>query len=100
MNLISNIQKKYRKSNKLVLSLKIIISAFATYFAIRVMFISISGLISSNHSSNTPNLLLFGMLFSLGLSNIVQVIEMLVTGKKEHFTLLLATTIFIMSVSG
>lgn len=99
MKLVSSIQEKYRKSNKLFLALKVLLSAFTIYFAVRVLFISISGLVSSGTSTDYPNLLLFGMLFSLGLSNAVELVEMFVTKKKEYFTLLLITTFFLLGVS-
>ncbi|SFM08187.1 hypothetical protein SAMN04487943_107188 [Gracilibacillus orientalis] len=99
MKLVSRIQEKYRKSNKLFLALKVILSAFTIYFAVRVLFISISGLVSSDTSTDFPNLLLFGMLFSLGLSNAVELAEMFVTKNREYFTLLLITTFFLLGVS-
>lgn len=99
MKIVSRIQKKYRKSNKLFFVLKVLLSASIIYFAVRVLFVSISGLVSSNSSFEDPTVLLFGMLFSIGLSNAVQVIEMLVTGKKEYFKLMLITTIFVLGVS-
>ncbi len=97
--MVSRIQEIYRKSNKLFLALKVLLSVFTIYFAVRVLFISISGLVGSNTLNDSPNLLLFGMLLSLGLSNAVKLIEMLVNEKKEHFTLLLITTIFVLGVS-
>lgn len=99
MKMVNRISEKYRKSNKVFLALRVLFSAFAIYFAVRVLFLSISGLVSSNPSTNFPDLLLFGMLFSLGLSHAVQLVEMLVTKKKEYFTLLLICTIFILGVS-
>ncbi|WP_162632610.1 hypothetical protein [Paraliobacillus zengyii] len=40
------------------------------------------------------------MYLPLGLSFAVQVVEMIVTKKKEHFTLLLFGAIFVLAVSG
>lgn len=80
-----------------------VIKAFLTvitiYFAVRVIFISTFGLLNANPLDNKMNLLLFGMLFSLGLSNLVKVVEMLIYKKKEYFTILLVSTIFVLGVS-
>jgi len=97
--MVSKIQEKYRESNKLFLALKVLLSAFTIYFAIQVLFISILGLVSSDTSTVVPNLLFFGMFFSLGLSNAVELVEMFVTKKKEKFTPLLITTLFLLGVS-
>ncbi|WP_407272534.1 hypothetical protein, partial [Radiobacillus sp. PE A8.2] len=71
------------------------------YFAVRVLITSISGLVNPDASTDFLNLLLFGMLLSLGLSNVVQLIEMIVNRQKKHavFTLLLISTIFVLGVS-
>jgi len=45
------------------------------------------------------DLLLFGLLFFLGLSNAVELVEMEIHKKKQSFKLLLATTIFLFVVS-
>lgn len=99
MKILNNIQENYRHSNKLLLVLRVLLNVFATYFAIRVIYISVSGLVSSNESYEFPGILLFGMLFSLGLSNAVLVFEKYVTGKKEHLKLMFVTTVFVLAVS-
>ncbi|RCW64219.1 hypothetical protein DFR57_1145 [Saliterribacillus persicus] len=97
--MLSRIQERYRKSNKVFLALRFILTVFVIYFAVRVLVISISGLTNSIYSTNYPGYLTFGMIFSLALSYVVQLIEMLVSNKKEHFTLLLITTIIMLGVS-
>ncbi|GAA5416910.1 hypothetical protein Pryu01_01949 [Paraliobacillus ryukyuensis] len=99
MKLGSQIREKYKNSNKLFLVLKVLFSIFAIYFAIQVIFISIFGLVSSDTSTDFPDLLLFGMLVSLGLSFAVQLVEQFVTKKRGYFTGLLITTIFLFGVS-
>ncbi|SFL58773.1 hypothetical protein SAMN04487943_102340 [Gracilibacillus orientalis] len=99
MKIVGEIQRKYRERNKLFLALDIFLSILMIYFAVRVLFISISGLVSSNPSTDSPTLLIFAMLFTLGLSSAVRVVEMLVIGKKEYLMLLLFSTIFVLSVS-
>ncbi|WP_416150290.1 hypothetical protein ACM26V_04720 [Salipaludibacillus sp. HK11] len=99
MKLVSRIQEKYRESNKLLLGLRVLFSASAIYFAVQVLFISISGLISSDTSTDFPNVLLFGMLFSLGLNNAVELVEMIVTKKKKYFILNFITTFCLFAVS-
>ncbi|MGP4042055.1 hypothetical protein ACTWP4_19435 [Gracilibacillus sp. D59] len=99
MKIGEKIQKKYLERNKLFLAIDIIFSVLTIYFAVRVLLISITGLVSSNPSTDSPTLLLFAMLFSLGLSNSVRVIEMLVIEKKEYFSFLLLSTLFVFSVS-
>lgn len=99
LKIVSRIREKYRKSNKLFLALRVFFSLISIYFAVRVLVLSISGLVNSDYSTDFPKYLLFGMLLSLGLSNVVQVVEMLVTKKKEYFLLLLITTIFVLVVS-
>ncbi|WP_112180442.1 hypothetical protein [Paraliobacillus zengyii] len=100
MKMVSRIREKYRRSNKLFLSLRVFFSLISVCFAVRILFLSISGLVSSDYSTDFPNLLLFGMYLPLGLSFAVQVVEMIVTKKKEHFTLLLFGAIFVLAVSG
>lgn len=99
LKIVGEIQRKYRERNKLFLALDIFLSILMIYFAVRVLFISISGLVSSNPSTDSPTLLIFAMLFTLGLSSAVRVVEMLVIGKKEYLMLLLFSTIFVLSVS-
>ncbi|MDV2582396.1 hypothetical protein [Alkalibacillus haloalkaliphilus] len=99
MSVLARVKEKYKQSNKFLLALKVLFSALTIYFAIQVIFISTSGLVSSNTSSDVPGLLLFGMLFFLGLSNAVELVEMLVTKEKEHFTFFLIATIIGLGVS-
>lgn len=94
--MIGGIQEKYRKSNKLFLGLKALFGIFTVYFTVRIIFLSISGLMSSSPAPAVPTELFFGMMFFLGLSNVVYLIEMSVTGKKKHFALLLITTILLL----
>ncbi|WP_040403188.1 hypothetical protein, partial [Alkalibacillus haloalkaliphilus] len=99
MSVLTNVKERYKESNKFLLALQLFFSALTLYFAVRVIFISTSGLVSSDPSTEFPGLLLFGMLLSLGLANVVELVEMLVAKKKEHFTILLMATIFVLGVS-
>ncbi|MFO1444583.1 hypothetical protein KDN24_15530 [Bacillus sp. Bva_UNVM-123] len=92
MRILDRIQEEYRKS-KFFFILKVLISIIAIYFAFRVIFISISGLRNASPLPDNMNLLLFGMLFFLGLSNAVQLVEMSMNKKKEYFKLLFVSTI-------
>ncbi|GAA0459598.1 hypothetical protein [Alkalibacillus silvisoli] len=99
MSVLAKVKEKYKQSNKFLLALKVLFSALTIYFAIHVIFISTSGLVSSDPSTEFPGLLLFGMLLSLGLANVVELVEMLVAKKREQFTILLMATIFVLGVS-
>ncbi|MDG5472092.1 hypothetical protein P6709_10040 [Jeotgalibacillus sp. ET6] len=76
--------------------LKLVINILAVYFAIRVLYTAI---ILDNSAETNIDYLLFSMLFFLGLSNTVQLVEMVRDKKKEHFTLLLVSTILLFGVS-
>ncbi|GAB3803499.1 hypothetical protein [Virgibacillus kimchii] len=96
LKMVSKTQEKYRKSNKLILGLKALFSVLTIYFAGRVIFITISGLMGSGPAPAVSGNLFFGMMFFLGLSNVVYLVEMYVNGKKKHFRLLLITTSFLL----
>lgn len=98
MRIVNSIQNEYSKS-KLFFTLKSLTTIIATYFALRVIFVSVSGLINDKPIPDNMDLLLFGLLFFLGLSNAVQLVEMVIYKKKESFKLLLVTTIFVFGVS-
>ncbi|MEV9639574.1 hypothetical protein ABZ756_02600 [Mammaliicoccus sciuri] len=98
LKMISKIQEEYKKS-KLFFVIKALLSVTTIYFAIRVLIISTSGLSNSDPIPEKLNLLLFGMLFSLGLSSIVKIVEMFIYKQKEYFTLQVVSTIFILGVS-
>lgn len=83
----------------MIFLLKFFISMIAIYFSFRVMFVSVLGLMMDRPWPNNMNLLFFSMLFFLGLSNTVDLVEMLINKKKEHFKLLLVSTIFMFCVS-
>ena len=98
VGILDKMQKEYRKS-KVFFFLKSFISIIAIYFAFRVIVVSVSGLMFESPLPENMDLLLFSMLFFLGLSNVVQLVEMLLNKKKEHLKLLFITTIFIFVVS-
>jgi len=98
MKIFTVLQREYRKS-KLFFALKSLTTIIAIYFAIRVIFISTSGLINDKPIPDNMDILLFGLLFFLGLSNAVELVEMVIHKKKQSFKLLLATTIFLFVVS-
>ncbi|WP_223702143.1 hypothetical protein [Sutcliffiella deserti] len=99
MELVSRIKKRYRKSNNFLLALKLILDAFAMYFVLRLLIVSIGGLVSSGNSTVDPSIFIFGMFFTAGLSNSVELIEMLFNKEKEDFTITLIITIFLLGVS-
>ncbi|PIC76147.1 hypothetical protein CSV74_12825 [Sporosarcina sp. P19] len=82
--LMDLIQKEYRKS-KVFFFLKSFISIIAIYFAFRVIFVSVSGLIFESPLPKNMYIFLFSMLFFLGLSNVVQLVEMFLNKKIEHY---------------
>ncbi len=98
MGIFIKIQNEYRK-NKMLFFLKLCINIIASYFAFRVMFVSVSALMSKGALPDNMDLLLFIMLFFLGLSNVIELVEMIVHKKKECFTLLIVTTIVLFGVS-
>lgn len=87
VKLIGKIQERYRERNKMFLALDIFLTLLTLYFAIRVLFISSQALVSTKYSTDFPNVLLFAMTFSIGLTYVVRIIEMLVTGKRKYFIL-------------
>ncbi|GEN45406.1 hypothetical protein [Alkalibacillus haloalkaliphilus] len=99
LSVLARVKEKYKQSNKFLFALKAFFSALSIYFAIQVIFISTSGLVSADSSTEFPGLLLFGMFFCWGLTNVIELVEMLVAKKKEHFTFLLIATIFGFGVS-
>ncbi|UOQ46867.1 hypothetical protein MUN88_12265 [Gracilibacillus caseinilyticus] len=99
LNLVRTIQKKFRERNKTFLALDIFFSGLTIFFALRVLFESISALSSSDVSTDYSTSLMIGMSFCLGLTFVVRVVEMIVTRKKEYFKLLLLSTIFILAVT-
>lgn len=99
MKLIGKIQERCRKRNKIFLALDIFLTLLTLYFAIRVLFISSHALVNAKYSTDFPNELIFAMTLSLGLTYAVQVIEMLVTGKRKYFILHLITAIIVLGVS-
>ncbi|SHN17758.1 hypothetical protein SAMN05216179_2299 [Gracilibacillus kekensis] len=99
MNIVAKIRKKASERNKKFLVLDILLTLLVLYLAIHVLFISISGLVNPNTTDDSPTLLSSVMFFCLGLTYVVRVIEMIVTGKKEYFVLSTFTAAFIISVS-
>ncbi|MBP1947544.1 hypothetical protein [Virgibacillus litoralis] len=99
MKLICKIQERFRKRNKIFLALDIFLTLLTLYFAIRVLFISNQALVSAKHSTDFPNVLIFAMTLSLGLTYVVRVVEMLVTGKRKYFILHLIVAIIVLGVS-
>lgn len=85
--------------NKLFLALDVLFSLLILYFAIRLLFVSTSALISSNYSNNLSNVLLFAMTLSMGLTWVVRVAEMLVTGKRQYFILYIIGATIVLGVS-
>ncbi|PIC95927.1 hypothetical protein CSV69_08970 [Sporosarcina sp. P26b] len=98
MGILTKIQEEYNKS-KLFFVVKAFLTVATIYFAVRVIYISISGLLNSSVLPNKIIFLLFFMLFFLGLSNLVKVIEMFIYKQKKYFTLQIVITIFILAVS-
>ncbi|MGD7044807.1 hypothetical protein [Jeotgalibacillus proteolyticus] len=98
MKILDTIQKDYRKSKGLFL-LKLMIKILAMYFAFRVLYAAGSAIIFENSTKANVDYFVFSMLFILGLSNTVQLVEMYRDKKKEHFKLLLASTILLIAVS-
>lgn len=98
VKILDKIQTEYRKS-KVFFFLKVFTNVVATYFAFRVIFVSVAALTTDRPSPDNMNILLFSMLLSVGLSNVVQLVEMLINKKTEHFKLLFITTLFILGVS-
>lgn len=96
--MFKKIQEEYKKS-KLFFIIKALLTIITIYFAVRVIFIAILGLLNSNPLPSKMYLLLFAMLFSLGLSSVVKIVEMSIYKEKEYFILHLASAIFILSVS-
>lgn len=99
MKLIGKIQERCKERNKLFLALEVLFSLLTLYFAIRLLFISTSALENSNYSTDLANVLTFAMTLSLGLAWTARVIDMLVTGKRQYFILLLIGTIIVLGVS-
>jgi len=99
VKLIGKIQERCKERNKLFLALEFLFSLLTLYFAMRLLFISTSALGSSNYSTDLSNVLTFAMTLCLGLSWAVRVLEMLVTGKRQYFILLLIGTIIVWGVS-
>lgn len=99
MKLIGKVQERCRERNKLFLALDILFTLLTIYFAIRLLFISNQALVSANYSTDFPNVLVFAMTLSLGLSYAVRVVEMLVTGKRKYFLLYLIVVIIVLGVS-
>ncbi|WP_163580915.1 hypothetical protein [Gracilibacillus saliphilus] len=97
--MIESLKKRYRERNKLFLTLDITFRIATLYFAVQLIFYSVSGLISSNPSSYSSEFLTIGMLFSLGLMNAVNVVEMIVSGKRKYLTSLVISTIFVFGVA-
>lgn len=98
MKIFNKFQEEYNKS-KLFFIIKALLAVTTLYFAVSVIFISSSGLLNSNALPDEMSLLLFGMLLSLGLSNLVKVVEMLIYKQRKYLTLQLVSTIFILGVS-
>jgi len=99
VKLIGKIQESCKERNKLFLALEVLFSLLTLYFATRLLFISTSALGNSNYSIDLANVLNFGMTLSLGLAWTSRVLEMLVTGKRQYFVLLLIGTIIVLGVS-
>ncbi len=99
LKIVDNIREKIRERNKIFLSLDIFFTLLVLYLAIHVIFISISGLVNTGVTEDSPTLLSSVMFFCLGLTYVVRVVEMVVTGKKEYFILSIFAGIFIISVS-
>ncbi|WP_058307696.1 hypothetical protein [Gracilibacillus massiliensis] len=99
MKIVEKIRDKVSERHKLFLVLDILFSLFAIYFAVHGLFISIPGLLNPSVSNDIPSWIMFGMVFCLGLTYVIRVVEMVVTGKREYFILSLFAAIFIMSVS-
>lgn len=95
---MKKIQKEYKKS-KLLFIIKAILTLTTMYFAIRVIYVSISGLLNSTVLPDKIILLLFGMLLFLGLSSFIRVIEMVIYNKRKYLMLQLITTVFILGVA-
>jgi len=98
MKFIDHIRERYKKRNKLFLSLDVIFSILTFYFALRILFVTIPGLLEPSKSIDTVPLLAF-MTLSLGLIYLIRVIEMLVTGKRTYFALTLGVTILALGLA-
>lgn len=99
MKRIDKIQERRRERNKLFLVMDIFLTLLSLYFAIRVLFITSEALVTTKHSTDFPNVLLFAMTISIGLTYVVRIIEMLVTGKRKYFILNLIAAFIILGVS-
>lgn len=95
---MKKIQEKYKKS-KLLFIIKAILTLTTMYFAIRVVYVSILGLLNSTVLPDKIMSLLFGMLLFLGLSSLMNVIEMMIYNKRKYLVLQLVTTVFILGVA-
>jgi|SRR5690625_2340339 len=89
MKFIDHIRERYKKRNKLFLSLDVLFSILTLYFAFRILF----EIIPLNQFTNSVLLLLAFMTLSIGLVYLVRVIEMLIMRKRNYFALTLGVTI-------
>ncbi|UOQ86568.1 hypothetical protein [Gracilibacillus salinarum] len=99
LDLLRKIKKQFEERNKTFLVLDIFFSGLTIFIALRLLFVSISALSRSDVSIDPSTSLMIGMLFCLGLTFVVRVVEMIVTRKKEYFISLLLTTVFILAVT-
>lgn len=99
MKFIDNILERYKKRNKLFLTLDVIFRILTLYFALRILFVTIPGLLEPSQSIEPVPWLLAFMTLSLGLIYLVRVIEMLVTRERNYIALTLGVTVFALGIA-
>ncbi|TFJ91244.1 hypothetical protein [Lentibacillus salicampi] len=99
MKFIDNIRERYKKRNKLFLSLDALFTLLTFYFALQILFVIIPVLSEPSQSSDSTPLLLAWMTLSLGLTYLVRVVEMLVTEKRNYLAMTSVAAIIVLGIA-
>ncbi|QKY71258.1 hypothetical protein [Lentibacillus sp. CBA3610] len=99
MKLIDKIQERYKERNKVFLTLDILFTLLSMGVAIWMLFLAIPALTGSSQSTHFLVILTIVMTIFLGMTYGIRVIEMIVTGKREYFALMLFVTILMFGIA-
>ncbi|WP_027964117.1 hypothetical protein [Halalkalibacillus halophilus] len=83
MGVINKVQERYRESNKKLYFLGLFFSLIAIYFALHVIYISVTGLMGS-HSDEVPLILQMGIYIFLSLTFAVELLQAILLKRKKY----------------
>ncbi|GGK08222.1 hypothetical protein GCM10007063_33270 [Lentibacillus kapialis] len=97
MELIGKVQERCEERNKVFLTLDILFTLLSMGLAIWMLFLAIPALTGS--SQLFLIILTIFMTFFLGMTYGIRVVEMIVTGKREYFALMLFSAILMFGIA-